>query len=352
MKQICSLLVLLISMISCGGQNKTFLPKDRIGDSISKAKTYDTYADIISSGLKDKNGNLWFAAAGRGVYRYDGISFSHFTTKEGLRGDNVACIYEDRVGKLWFGTDMGVCVYDGKTFSDFNILDNDSTAKKAPKSEYFKKTISVSRILQDKNENFWFVTMNNGVYRYNGKTFSNFLTHEVLDCISEDKSGNIWVGSWNHGGVYRYDGSFFNHINGFSDDMIQCMLEDKKGNIWIGTRDHGVDRYDGKSIVNYSEKDNLNNSISCMLEDENGNIWLGSDVSDWGKKRGGAYRYDGKSFTEITSKENLTLKEDILYGVMTIVEDKNGNFWFGSRGGLLLHYDGKTFTDFSGKLSR
>jgi hypothetical protein len=37
---------------------------------------------------------------------------------------------------------------------------------------------------------------------------------------------------------------------------------------------------------------------------------------------------------------------------MTIVEDKDGNFWFGSRGGLLFRYDGKSFTDFSEKVSK
>ena len=40
-----------------------------------------------------------------------------------------------------------------------------------------------------------------------------------------------------------------------------------------------------------------------------------------------------------------------------ILEDKNGNIWFGSRGGLLLKYDpiaadGKSFSDFSGNVAR
>ena len=205
--------------------------------------------------------------------------------------------------------------------------------------------------MQDKKGNFWFTTLNQGVYRYDGKPLVNFLSHEVLVCILEDKIGNIWVGSWRQGGVYRYDGKSFVTVNGLSDDMIKCLLQDKAGNIWIGTRDHGVDRYDGKSIANFSEKEGLcNNDVSCIIEDKNGNIWFGSDVTG-GNKRGDACYYDGKSFTNVTAKEYLTTKNGLVYSVMTIVEDKNGVFWFGSRGGLLVRYDGKSFTDFSEKLS-
>ncbi|MBK8417028.1 MAG: hypothetical protein IPL22_22440 [Bacteroidetes bacterium] len=39
--------------------------------------------------------------------------------------------------------------------------------------------------------------------------------------------------------VYRFDGKLFTHFNGLSDDMIKCILEDKNGDIWFGTRNHG-----------------------------------------------------------------------------------------------------------------
>lgn len=305
---------------------------------------------IISVSLKDKNGNLWFAASGRGIYRYDGACFSHFTMKEGLISNTVSCIYEDKTGKLWLGTDSGVCCYDGKSFSRFSIPETDSDSARSSRNYYFKNAPSVTGILQDKAGNFWFATLRNGVYRYDGKLFTGFLTDEILVCIAEDQNGNIWVGSWRHGGAYRFDGKSFNHLNGLSDDMIKCIYADKAGNIWIGTRDHGADRYDGKSIVNFSEKEGLcNTDVTCIFEDQNGNIWFGSDAV-WGN-RGDACRYDGKTFTNITAKENRTGKGDQAYSVMTIVEDKNGAFWFGSRGGLLLRYDGKCFTDFTGKVS-
>ncbi|MCX6294449.1 MAG: histidine kinase, partial [Bacteroidetes bacterium] len=83
------------------------------------------------------------------------------------------------------------------------------------------------------------------------------------------------------------------------------MLEDKNGDIWFGTRNHGVERYDGKVITNFSKKDGLgNNDVSCIFEDKNGNIWFGSDYTG-----AGICSYNGKSFTNVTAIENLTDKE-------------------------------------------
>src|ERR1700752_308625 len=329
MKRIHCLLLLLICAV-CKGQN------------ITKTAN-DPYADIVSSALKDKTGNIWFAVSGRGVYCYDDKAFTNFTVKNGLCNNNINCIYEDRSGNIWFGTDVGACHYDGKTFISLQITDSSNTLPSKYNSQSAKK---ISSILQDKKGNFWFTTLNHGVYRYDGKSFVNFLSDEALVCILGDKIGNIWVGSWRQGGVYRYDGKSFVNFGGLSDNMIKCMLQDKVGNVWIGTRDHGIDCYDGKSIVNYSEKEGLSiNDVSCIFEDKNGNIWFGSDISR-GKKRGDAWYYNGKSFTNVTAKETLTTKYGFVYSVMTIVEDNDGVFWFGSRGGLLFRYDGKSFTDF------
>jgi ligand-binding sensor domain-containing protein len=342
MKKIYSLLLLLPFIVACHGQDTT--------KKVGSDRPYNSEGDIISSALKDKTGNIWFAASGRGVYRYDGKSFIHFTKKDGLSSNDVSCIYEDKKGKLWFASNDGACYYNGKTFTNFTVAASANSYSKSPKQ--------VAGILHDKKGNFWFVTLNHGVYRYDGKSFTNFLPYQALVCILEDKNGNIWVGSWSHGGVYRYDGkslatgpAAFTHFDGLSDDMIKCMFEDKAGNIWIGTRDNGVDRYDGKSITNFSENDGLcGNGVECILEDKNGNMWFGSDFTRGGTKRGDACFYNGKSFNNVTANYVLTEKVSTLFTVMTIAEDNQGNLWFGSRGGLLLRYNGKSLANFSDEL--
>lgn len=335
-----------------------FVGSQNVSGQVGSSTSSESVSDIIMSGLKDKSGNLWFATTKRGLYRYDGKSFVHFTKKDGLSNNHVICIYEDKAGILWFGTYEGVCYYDGKSFKSFPLtgIDSNNLEKYKYPNRLGKK--SVQSIFQDKTGNFWFVTETYGVYLYDGKSFTVFLSNETLQCISEDKTGNILVGSWQGGGVYRYDGKAFIHFNGFHDGMIFCMLKDKVGNIWVGTRNQSVDRYDGKilpngcaSVTNFSVKDSLSSSssIECIFEDTKGNIWFGNGEK---YKRGDAFCYDGKTFTNITAKANLPVTDGFLYGVRTIIEDNAGNIWIGSRDGVLLCYDGKKFINFSIEVSK
>jgi hypothetical protein len=60
-------------------------------------------SSYVNSILEDKSGKLWFGTNG-GVSRYDGESFTHFTTKEGLSHNTVWSIEEDKSVNLWLGT--------------------------------------------------------------------------------------------------------------------------------------------------------------------------------------------------------------------------------------------------------
>jgi len=77
--------------------------------------------------------------------------------------------------------------------------------------------------------------------------------------------------------------------------------------------------------------------VISILEDKSGNLWFGTNG-------GGASKYDGKSFTHFTEKEGLSNNY-----VWSILEDKNGNLWFGTFGGGVSKYDGKSFTNFTEK---
>ena len=71
-----------------------------------------------------------------------------------------------------------------------------------------------------------------------------------LSCGLQDKAGNLWFGTSNNG-LFKYDGKSFNQFlvtNGLNSNNIACLLEDKEGKIWIGT-DVGLCLYDGKSFT-------------------------------------------------------------------------------------------------------
>ncbi len=330
------------------------------------ARTQGVMSGNVRCELQDKAGNIWFSTSGEGVYRYNGKSFTNFTTKDGLNDNYVSAIIEDKAGNILFGTNKGICKFNGKKFTRGPITD----------------TLNITCLLEDKDGSLWFGTMENGIYRYKGATLTNFLTNKdqtlnlgnknqlILD-ILQDKKGNIWFSSWNGGGVWRFDGNDFKNFlpsanyykanedqrsvkkqqsileylpnisytpsqDYITDDMIFSITEDNFGNIWFATRRHGACRYNGKTFTSFRENEGfVSKGIYSILEDKKGNIWFSTDEN-------GVFRYDGKVFKNFTTKDGL-----INNSVFSILEDKSGNFWFGTRGFGLSRFDGKRFTSYT-----
>lgn len=91
------------------------------------------------------------------------------------------------------------------------------------------------------------------------------------------------------------------------------------------------------SFSTYGKQHGLKHHIvTCLLEDKSGNLWFGT--------AGGVSKYDGRSFSNYTEKEGLSNND-----VRSILEDKSGNIWFGTLGGGVSKFDGQSFTHFTEK---
>jgi ligand-binding sensor domain-containing protein len=229
--QVFTFLTILIFGTACNGPVKRDLPKEKVSDGHPKLiKTIGNprYGNVQCS-LQDKAGNLWFGTTENGLYKYDGKSFSRFLVADGLSSNNISSLLEDKDGKIWIGTEAGLCLYDGKTFAKIQI----PLPKNLPpnKNPYYRNSHRVYSIMQAKSGKLWFVTID-GVYIYDGKSFTPFIVNEAA--------------------------------NGFltSNDKAERILEDKAGNIWFGGRtNEGVYRYDGKSVTNLKLKELFQNGI-------------------------------------------------------------------------------------------
>jgi ligand-binding sensor domain-containing protein len=196
----------------------------------------------------------------------------------------------------------------------------------------------VRNVKQDRNGNILFAASWGGVFRYDGKSFTNIASkigsRRYWDVL-EDRHGNLWFASTDSG-VYNYNGKTFQHFTtreGLVNNRVMCIYEDRAGIIWFGTGG-GVSRYDGKSFRNFTTKEGLsNNDLTTIMEDKTGKLWFGT--------RGEPCFYDGKTFTVLKNKEGKAFNN-----VWSIIEDKKGSIWFGDVDGL-WRYDGRTFTKVS-----
>ena len=207
-----------------------------------------------------------------------------------------------------------------------------------------------------------FIMENGGKSNFTNFTTDNGLALDAIECSFMDKSGNIWFGTAD--GVSRFDGKQFlsipftntkikNSLSGNSvnnnlsaTNDVLCIMQSKTGKLWFGTSDE-VYCYDGKSFSLFLDNDSIINKenlllkkVESIIEDKNGNIWFGSFVNE------GVCLYDGKSLTRPFS--SILLNKFSNKRIMCIKEDKNGIIWFGAGAGT-FYYDGKNLTNITEK---
>lgn len=178
------------------------------GDGVSRydGKSFQNFTtkeglsnNDLTTMMEDRIGKLWFGTRGEACF-YDGKTFTVLKNKDGKSFNNVWSIIEDKKGSIWFGDVDGLWRYDGTTFTKVSQR-------------------GASAIIEDKKGNIWTTGSGNNyvvddwsLSRYDQKTLYNknpavmeIMSKQKMLCrILEANDGSIWFGSYN--GVYRYDG--------------------------------------------------------------------------------------------------------------------------------------------------
>ena len=302
--------------------------------------------------FEDRSGNLWFGTVFEGLIRFDGKEFVTFTKEDGLGGDMIRGIVEDKDGVLWIATNGGLTKYDGASFT--TMTEYGAIKVTAGFSEHGNHR-DLWKAFIDRQGDIWIATMD-GVFRFDGEKFSAFampviatrekseFAPKMVYCIYQDKGGDLWFGT-DGAGVVRYNGKttvvYTTEADGLSSDNVCRIFQDSRGDYWFGTSNGGVSRFDGNTFTTHlRNKEYSKHSgwgrFSSIFEDRQGNVWFGAAQAG-----GGVYRYDGNSFAYLSEKDGLGTG-----GVPSIREDRSGNLWFGTTSGV-YHFDGEKFINFT-----
>lgn len=171
----------------------------------------------VYSIYKDRKGNIWFGTNPVGVCRYDGKSFEWITEEDVTEfrkgGSNgVRSITEDKDGDFWFNTENRYSIYDSNTLKSnrfytrhesIGSLDGNNTSGL---NEYLST-------VRDNENNLWFVTYRDGVWKYDGTKITHYPVQEQstninLFSIYKDNKGNLWLGTQENG-AYKFNGKTF-----------------------------------------------------------------------------------------------------------------------------------------------
>jgi len=229
-------------------------------------------------------GDLWFKEEGGvgatelegqpGVYRYDGKTFTYLAYPAPADRDRASayattCIAEGKSGRLWFATYSAVFGYDGESFT---VIDDKSLGL-----DESTGWLHVRCVFEDSQGRLWIGNNGIGVILHDGHAATRFTQEHGL--------GNL-----GHGGRTTPQPG---DVTAGSPSMhrVFSIGEDRAGNIWFGTVEHGAWRYDGKSLRNYTAADGLTSpDILGIYTDRHGDLWLA------GK---GVFKFNGTSFDRI-----------------------------------------------------
>jgi signal transduction histidine kinase/ligand-binding sensor domain-containing protein len=297
------------------------------------AKLGPVSGDITTPFAEDGRGGI-FALTSDGVFHLTarGVHIhvvEHHELHNKVTGDAVA-IYYDHRGVLWIGLRDGLV----------RLIPSLGKGARKAGDEYTQEVVAgfkkeVTTLVGDYQGNMWVGTINQGLCRVSGSSFSCWTTKDGLAddsvrSLFEDDEHNLWVGLAS-GGLARWRVAALLPLRDEPQAMREvqpaAILEDHTGNLWIGTWGKGLFRLNQGRFLREPLPGN-SAAIRTLAEDAAGNVWIGTWFN-------GLFRYNGAGFQHF-----LLGRESLTDAVSALLSDKHGGLWVGTYTGLLHYADG------------
>ncbi len=309
--------------------------------------------NAVTCFFEDASHNLWIGTVNSGVSRTDLKKKeirSYFIPDEKVTG--ITC---DKRKRIWLATKNGLKIFD-------------NAVRKISLGEYDKMYFSL--IATDYYNDIWAVANGKRLVKINSKNFALTEQKKINDLaeinetrivsVIPDRVTNgkfIWI-ILRDGQILKYDvkkNTFKNYliISTGNFESINVGFQDSKGNLWLGSLDGlGFWRYDEKILQKemplllkvYKHKKGVKNSlvsnyVTVVAEDSLGRIWAGTinGISRISFDSGKVY------FKNFTRENNLPSS-----AVMGILADKKNNLWVSTEFGFaFLKYNSRRFRRYS-----
>ena len=202
----------------------------------------------------------------------DEFRYRQITMNDGLAANAVRNIVQDKNGYIWFGTDNGLCRYDGRRVLPLRIPE-------LANNQYISALLACNDGL--------YVGTSKGVFfiNYTRQVFERLPMdiHSTVTYLSMDKDGGLWVSTMNQG-VWQYipgtDRSRQYHLKSSGDAVAQVYV-DSSNQIWTVTNwgepvIQKLNRLHNQFEPPFSAPHSPLPTSLCMLQTRDGHYWLGT----------------------------------------------------------------------------
>ena len=318
--------------------------------------TFDGSKVEVSAMTFDRDGNLWVAARGKGLYRIHGNVVDHFGRTDGLSSDVVNLLFEDREGILWAATSNGIDSFRDPaitTFSSSEGLGKDAAAgvlASRDGSIWIANDGSLDRIvngaisslrtgaglpghqvaalLEDRAGNLW-IGVDDSLYvlkegRLQQITEPDHKPLGLVGALTEDIDGNIWAASFGHPRkLVRISG--FKVREEFQTAQVpaaRTLAPDPEGGIWIATVTGDLARLRNATVEKFALKLKVSPFVRRIVVNADGSVLAATEDGLVGLRGGKVQR--------MTIDNGLPCS-----AVISFIEDKEKRWWLYTECGVL-----------------
>lgn len=254
-----------------------------------------------------------------------------------ISGNEVICLYRDKKGTIWIGTNVGIDIYDPLSQRFLHVADQ--TIKnhrifdfcELPDGNMLVATEQMGiAVLDVANKSFTASTQISCSFISEG--FSDFnLTGNSVRSLLLDKYNNVWAGFYGSGiNFLTQSVAPFSTIRAGVPDQLERLTEksvmglafDKKGQLWVGTDGKGLNVFspERKRLATYEHEGGC--IVTAATRDSYGNLWFGSFY------QGATVKMAGGGFRKVLPNAH----ED----VRCFYEDDKQQMWIGTSHGIYV----------------
>jgi ligand-binding sensor domain-containing protein/signal transduction histidine kinase len=272
--------------------------------------------EAVSTLFEDREGNIWVTTP-NGLDRFRDFAVPTFSVNQGLSNAGVESVLADKDGSVWFSTSGGLNRWDNGQITNFGKRDGKLKGQ------------NPNSLFQDHRGRIWVSTNREFGYLENGQFISiSSVPGGVVRSIAEDTQGNLWIANQNLGLFHLLQGSVVEQIPwdrlGHKDFAAALAFDPLQGGLWLGFFQGGVAYFkDGKVHVTYAAADGLGKGrVDGLRLDQDGTLWAATE--------GGLSRLKNNRVATLTSKNGLPCD-----GVHWVMEDNVHSFWLNASCGLV-----------------